>query len=182
MGKRKEPMGPSGFWFFFQFIPDFSRRLLLPFRQGTGTIDIFFINVQTRIVRIQSGHQVVTPHSRLPDKIDVRRVYLINVQASVLAAQGIFPLSFVSISDYEDNLVPCRCVKTQVRHLILSGPISFVLNQNPEIIQNPQILVYDILLCSSGVIRGQDVQLLRRLRHLEHELEQANGCLARCCC
>ena len=56
MGKRKEPVYPSGFWFFFQFIFNFLRCLFLPFRQWPGTVDILLIHIQPRIIRVQGGH------------------------------------------------------------------------------------------------------------------------------
>ena len=54
-------------------------------------------------------------------------------------------------------------------------------HQAAEIIQDTQVFVDDIFLSGSGVVRRKDVQLLRRLCYLEHELKESDGRLAGRC-
>ena len=58
-----------------------------------------------------------------------------------------------------------------MRDLIVFGSVAVVLGQDPEIVYNSQILVDDVLLGGAGVFGRDDVQLLRTLSHLEHELK-----------
>ena len=59
-----------------------------------------------------------------------------------------------------------------MRNLIVLAAVSVVLRQHTEIIQNPQILVDDVLFCGSGILCGYNMQLLRALRTLENKLEE----------
>ena len=178
MDKRKEPMYPTGFWFFSQFLYDFFWRLIRPFRQRPGTVDILLVDIQARVIRIERGHQVITPHGGLTHKLYVGRVNLINVQASVLAAQGILPLALVAIADNKDYLIAAGCVEEDVGHVITTAAITLVLNQHTEVIQDTQVLLDDVLLGGACIIRSQDVQLLRAFSNLKHEFEQPNRGLA----
>ena len=59
-----------------------------------------------------------------------------------------------------------------MRHVVTTAAITLVLNQHAEVIQDTQVLLDDIFLCSAGVIRCQDVKLFWRLSYLEHEFKQ----------
>ena len=71
-------------------------------------------------------------------------------------------------------------MEQQVWHLIFPRSVALVLHQHAKVIQDTQILLDDVLLGGSGIVRGQDVQLLGRFSHLEHELEQSNRGLTGC--
>ena len=67
-----------------------------------------------------------------------------------------------------------------MRHAVILGPISVVLGQRSEIIDDSKVFVDDVLLGSTYVLRRKDVELLRALGDLKDELEQPDCRLARC--
>ena len=155
--KRKEPMNPAGFWFFFQFVFNFLRSTVRPLRKWPGAVDILFVYIKTRIIRIKRCHQIITAHGCLTDKLYVRSVDLIDIQTSILTAEGILPLALVSISNHKDDFIPAGWMEQDMWHLVFPRSITFVLSQYSEIIQNAKIFVDDVLFCSSGVICCQDM-------------------------
>ena len=58
-----------------------------------------------------------------------------------------------------------------MRHVIASAAVAFVLHQHAKVIQNSQILLNDILLGGTGIIGGQNVQLLRGFRNFKHKFK-----------
>ena len=174
--KRKEPMDPSVLWLFFQFLYDFLRCLILPFRKMTRTVDIFFIHRQSRIIRVQCCHQIITSHGCFSDKIYVCGIYFIYVQTAILSTQGLLPLFLVTVAQHINYFIPLASMQNQMRNLIVFGSAAVILHQDPEIIQYTKVLVDDVLLSSSGVIRCNDMQLLGAFRHLKHKLEDSYRC------
>ena len=181
MNKRKEPMHPTRFWFFFQLVSDLLRRFLFPLRQRPGTVDIFPINIQIRIIRIEGCHKVITAHGSLTDKIYIGCVDLINIQASVLTTKSLLPLLLVPISHDIYNLITLGRVKQNMRDLIVLSTIAVILSQYTKIINNTQILVNDVLLCGTCILGSYDVQLFGRLCYLKHKFKQAYRCLSGGC-
>ena len=180
MDKRKEPMHPAGFWLLLQFVFNFFRCFVPPFWQWPGAVDVLLVHIQAWVVRIERSHQVIAPHSGLTHKLNVSRVNLINVQASVLAAQGILPLAFVTVADNKDDLITAGCVEEDVGHVITTSAVTFVLHQYAEVIQDTQVLLDDVLLGGACIIRSQDMQLLWAFGYLKHELEQSYRGLSGC--
>ena len=119
--------------------------------RGLSAIDIFLVHVKAWIIRVKGCHKIITAHRCFTNKINIRCIDLIDVQASVLATQCILPLALVSIANHEDNLVSGRRMKQDVWHLVFSGSIAFVFCQYSEIIQNAKVFVDDILFCSSRI-------------------------------
>ena len=169
-------MDPSVLWLFFQFLYDFLRCLILPFRKRTRTVDIFFIHRQSRIIRVQCCHQIITSHGCFSDKIYVCGIYFIYVQTAILSTQGLLPLFLVTVAQHINYFIPLASMQNQMRNLIVFGSAAVILHQDPEIIQYTKVLVDDVLLSSSGVIRCNDMQLLGAFRHLKHKLEDSYRC------
>lgn len=67
-------------------------------------------------------------------------------------------------------------------HPVLLGPVAVILCKRPEVVKNPEVLVDYVLLGSTYILRGKDMQLLRALCNLQDELEQPDSGLARCRC
>ena len=179
--KRKEPMYPSGFWFFFQLVFDFLRCAVFPFRKRSAAIDIFLVHVKAWIIRVKGCYKIITAHRCFTNKINIRCIDLIDVQTSILTAKCILPLALVSISDHKNDFIPAGCMEQNVWHLVFSGSISFVLSQYSEIIQNAEIFVDDVFFCGSRVICCQDMQFLCRFSNLQHKFKQTNSRLSRRC-
>ena len=65
-------------------------------------------------------------------------------------------------------------MQDDVRYFVVLAAVAVVLCQYTKIIQNPKILVDDVLFGGSSILCGYDVQLLRALRTLKDELEEPN--------
>ena len=69
-------------------------------------------------------------------------------------------------------------MEQDVRDFIILGAVAVVLNKDPKIIHDSQVLVNDVLLGGTGILCSDDVQLLRALCDLEHKLKQPHRSLS----
>ena len=157
MGKRKEPMHPTGFWFLSQFFSNFLWCLFLPFWKRPGAVDILLIDVQARIVRVKRRHHVITTHRCFPHKFNVCCVDLVDVQAAVLAAKSLLPLSLIAVSHHIYDLITAGCVKQDMWNFIVLRSVAVVLSQDPEVVNDSQILIDDVLFGGACVLGRDDV-------------------------
>lgn len=175
----EEPMHPTVLRLLGQIVENLRRRIVLPTFERSGMVDIFVIHRQIRIIRVERCHHIVGAHARLTDKLNICRVDLVDIQTAVLSAQRLLPLRLVAIAHNVYGLGNARSgCEDDMRDLIGTGTVAVVPDQRSEIIKDPEILLNDILLSGTGVIGGDDMQLLRRLRDLQHKLEDADGRLA----
>lgn len=69
---------------------------LLPIQEADRLpVDILFIHIQAWIIWVQGCHEVITAHRSLTDKVNICRVDLIDIQASILTAKGFLPFLLV---------------------------------------------------------------------------------------
>ena len=77
-------MDPTRLRFLFQLFKNLLGCLGFPFGKRAGVVDIFTVNRQARIVRVQGGQEIIAPHGRLSYILHVRDVDLIDIQTAVL--------------------------------------------------------------------------------------------------
>ena len=118
----------------------------------------------------------------LTDKVNVRGVNLIDIQAAILTAKGLLPLFLVTIAHHINDLVPTGRMEQDVRDFIILGAVTVILNQYTKIIHNAQVFVNDVLLGGTGILCSDDVQLLGTLCDLEHKLKQPHRSLSGSSC